>query len=48
MGPDESVPDVRPGHSHSQSERERTTIIEENDVDRSNRSLIVPEPEELR
>ena len=45
---DESVPDVRQGRPHSQSEPDRTTMLEENTVERSNRSLIVPEPEELR
>ena len=42
------VLDVRHGRLHFQSERERTTILEGNVVERSNRSLIVPEPEELR
>ena len=40
------VLDVRHGRLHFQSERERTTILEGNVVERSNRSLIVPE--ELR
>ena len=48
MGRDESVPDVRHGRPHSRSEPEGTTILEGNVVERSNRSLIVPEPGELR
>ena len=46
IGSDESVPDVRHGRLHSQSKPERTTILEENIGERSNRSLIVPK--ELR
>ena len=42
MGPDESVPDVRHGRSHS-SEPERMTILEGNVGERSNHSLTVPE-----
>ena len=48
MGPDECVPDVRLGHAHSQSEPDRTTILEASVVERSSQSLIVPEPEEHR
>ena len=48
MRPDESVPDVRHWRAHSQSELERTSILEWNVGERSNRSLIVPAPEEPR
>ena len=48
MGPDESVPDVRRGRPHVQSEPERTTILEGSIVERSSRPLIVPETEEPR
>ena len=48
MGLDESVPDVPHGRPHSQSDFDRTTMLEASVVERSCQSLIVPEPEELR
>ena len=48
MGPDECVPDIRLERAHSQSEPDRTTMLEASVVERSSRSLIVPELEELR
>ena len=48
MGSDESVPGVRHGRPHVQSEPEGTTILEGSVVERSSRPLIVPETEEPR